>query len=185
MPAAPGGVEQAALATRRTLTLLLRRSPSARDERHHRAQLLADGLDLAALGLLSQLLHAGPARLDVADELLREGAGPDLLEDLAHLGAHVGVDDARAAREIAVLGGVGDGVAHAFEAALVHEVDDQLELVQALEVGDLGLVAGRHERLEAGLYESGRAAAEHGLLAEEVGDRLFLERRLEHAGAAA
>src|SRR6476620_9387611 len=99
MPAAPGGVEQAALATRRTLTLLLRRSPSARDERHHRAQ----------------LLHAGPARLDVADELLREGAGPDLLEDLAHLGAHVGVDDARAAREIAVLGGVGDGVAHAFE----------------------------------------------------------------------
>jgi hypothetical protein len=37
------------------------------------------------------------------------------------------------------------------QAALVHQVDDQLQLVQALEVRDLRLVAGLDQRLEAGL----------------------------------
>ena len=41
------------------------------------------------------------------------------------------------------------GVAHPGEAALPDQVDDQLQLVQALVVGDLGLVAGLDERLEA------------------------------------
>ena len=44
------------------------------------------------------------------------------------------VDDARPAGDVAVLGGVGDRVAHAGDALLVHEVDDQLHLVEALEV---------------------------------------------------
>ena len=52
-------------------------------------------------------------------------------------------DDARAGHVVAVLGGVADRVAHVAEAAAVHEVDDELQLVQALEVRDLGLVAGR------------------------------------------
>ena len=95
------------------------------------------------------------------------------------------VIDALAARVVAVLGGVGDREAHAGEALLVHQVDDQLELVQALEVGHLGVVAGLDERLEAGLHERRGAAAEHGLLAEEVGLGLVLEGRLDHAAARA
>ena len=67
------------------------------------------------------------------------------------------------------------------EAALADQVDDQLQLVEALVVGDLGLVAGLDERLEAGLHELGDAAAEHGLLAEEVGLGLLREGRLDHA----
>src|SRR3954454_20189765 len=180
-PARRSSLASSSRRARRPRRLLL----AAGDERHHAAQLLADRLDLTALGLRAQLLHARAAGLDVADELLGERARADLLEDPAHLLAHVGVDDARPAREVAVLGRVGDGVAHALEAALVHQVDDQLELVEALEVRDLGLVARRDERLEAGLDERGGAAAEHGLLTEEVGDRLFLERRLKHAGATA
>ena len=82
---------------------------------------------------------------------------------------------------VAVLGRVGDRVAHVGEAALPDQVDDQLELVQALVVGDLGLVARLDERLEARLDQLGDAAAEHRLLAEEVGLGLLLERRLEHA----
>jgi len=82
-----------------------------------------------------------------------------------------------------VLGGVADGVAHVVEAALVHEVDDELELVQALEVGDLGLVAGVDERLESGFHEFAGAAAKDGLLAEEIGFRLLGERGFEHARA--
>jgi hypothetical protein len=40
------------------------------------------------------------------------------------------------------------------EAALADQVDDQLQLVQALVVRDLGLVAGLDERLEAGRISS-------------------------------
>ena len=48
-----------------------------------------------------------------------------------------------------------------------------------LEVGELGLVAGLAEDLEAGLDEGGDAAAEDGLLAEEVGLGLLGEGGLE------
>ena len=58
---------------------------------------------------------------------------------------------------------------HLGEAALVDQVDDQLQLVQAFEIGDLGLVAGLDQRLEPGVDQLGRAAAEHGLLAEQIG----------------
>src|SRR3546814_17786330 len=60
-----------------------------------------------------------------------------------------------------------------------------LQLVEALEVGRLGLVASLDEGLEASLHEGGEAAAEHHLLAEEIGLGLLREGRLEHAGAGA
>ena len=91
----------------------------------------------------------------------------------------------RGPRVVAVLGGVGDGVAHPGDAALVHQVDDQLELVQALEVGDLRGVAGLGQHLEAGLHQRGGAAAEHRLLAEEVGLGLLGEGGLDDAGPGA
>ena len=84
---------------------------------------------------------------------------------------------------VAVLGGVADRVAHVVEAAAVHEIDDQLQLVQALEVGDLRLIAGLDQRLEAGLDQRADAAAQDRLLAEEIGLGLLGERRLEDAGA--
>jgi hypothetical protein len=68
---------------------------------------------------------------------------------------------------------------------LVHQVDDQLELVEALEVRDLGLVARLDERLEAVHDQLGRAAAEHGLLAEQVSLGLLGERGLDSASAKA
>ena len=95
------------------------------------------------------------------------------------------VDDARAGDVVAVLGGVGDRPALLGDAALVHEVDDELELVQALEVGDLGLVAGLDQRLEAGLDQLRGTAAEHRLLAEQVGLGLLGEGGLDAAGAQA
>ena len=57
--------------------------------------------------------------------------------------------------------------------------------MQALEVGHLGVIAGVDERLEAGLHELGGAAAEDGLLAEQIGLGLVLEARLDHAAARA
>ena len=72
---------------------------------------------------------------------------------------------------------------HSLDPALPDQVDDQLQLVQALVVGDLGLVARLDERLEAELDQLRNTAAEHGLLAEEIGLGLLRERRLDHAGA--
>ena len=86
------------------------------------------------------------------------------------------------AGQVAVLGRVGDGVPHAGDALLVHEVDDELELVEALEVGRLGLVAGVDQGLEAGLDERGETAAQHDLLAEEVGLGLLVEGGVEDPG---
>ena len=85
----------------------------------------------------------------------------------------------------AELRGVAHRVVHARDATLVHEVDDELQLVQALEVGHLRLVPGLDENLEAGLHQLLGAAAQHGLLAEEVGLGLFLEVGLQHAGTSA
>src|SRR3954454_22122641 len=116
-PARRSSLASSSRRARRPRRLLL----AAGDERHHAAQLLADRLDLAALGLLAQLLHARAAGLDVADELLGDRARADLCKDPAHPLAHVRVDDARAAREIAGLGRVWDRVAHTLEASFVHE----------------------------------------------------------------
>src|SRR3712207_9560775 len=53
-------------------------------------------------------------------------------------------------------GRVGDREPLVGDAALVHEVDDELQLVQALEVRDLRCVAGLGEHLEPGLHERDR-----------------------------
>ena len=54
--------------------------------------------------------------------------------------------------------------------------------MQALEIGELGLVAGFHQGVEAGLDQRGEPSAENRLLAEEVGLGLLFEGRLQHAG---
>jgi hypothetical protein len=91
------------------------------------------------------------------------------------------VDDLRPDCVRAVFRGVGDRVVHALDPTFPDQVGDQLQLVQALVVGDLRLVPGLDERLEAELDQLGDAAAEHCLLAEEVGLGLLGERRLDHA----
>src|SRR5215203_4591658 len=71
---------------------------------------------------------------------------------------------------------------HALDAVLVHQVHDQLQLVQALEVGEARVIARLHEGLEAGTDQLCRPAAQHRLLAEQVGLAFVLERRLDHPG---
>ena len=55
--------------------------------------------------------------------------------------------------------------------------------MHALEVGDLGLVAGLDERLESGLDQRADAAAEDGLFAEQVGFGLLGEGGFDDARA--
>ncbi len=116
---------------------------------------------------------------------LREGAILDLFEEFLHGLLGLGGDDAWAGDIVAPLGCVGDGVTHVGEAAAVHEVDDELELVEDFEVGEFRLIAGLGEGLEACLDEGGGASAEDGLLAEEVCLGLFGKGGLEDSGAGA
>src|SRR4051794_8304291 len=149
-----------------------------------RPQPAADRLDLRrgeGGALLEQLRLA---RLDVRDELACERPVLHCLEDGAHVLAHVLVDHERPPRVAAVLGRVRDRLVHPLEPALVDEVDDQLELVDALPVRDLRLVAGLDEGLEAERDELRQPAAQHRLLAEEVALGLLREGRLDDPRAA-
>ena len=84
-----------------------------------------------------------------------------------------------------IVEGMEDGEAHDHgEAALVDQVNDQLHLVAGLKVGHLGLVAGLHQRIEAGVDQLGNTAAQHGLLAEQIGLGLLLEGGLQNACTA-
>ena len=98
---------------------------------------LVDGL-----ALLEEPLVAVVA---VVDELLGEARRPGCGARISFMASRrLLVDDLGAGVVLAVLGGVGDGVVHEVDAALVHEVDDHLHLVVALEVGEL--LAGSRPR---------------------------------------
>ena len=139
---------------------------------------------MRALGsaVLFELMPSGAVLLH---ELSGKGAVLDFGEQLFHLRACLVGHDARAGGVVAELGSVGDGIAHVAEAAAVHQVDDELEFVQALKVGDLRLVAGLDEGFEAGFDQGDGAAAQDGLLAEEIGFGFFGEGGFQNAGAGA
>src|SRR5580658_2884313 len=134
------------------------------EPRHARPQSRAHLLDLPVDVRGEQLLVVRLAGLVLLDPLTGELAALYFLQHLAHLLLDALIDDARSTRQIAVLRGLGDELMHLGDAALMQQVDDQLQLVQALVVGDLGLIAGLDERLETLHHELGGAAAEHRLL---------------------
>src|SRR5688572_26547926 len=124
---------------RRLLARGPRRDLALRKPRHHFAEPPSDLLEglLLLLGALRvQVLRAAAV---LRDPLLRVRAVADLAQHALHLFAHARVDDPGTHDVVAVLRGVGDGVAHVREPAFVDQVDDELHLVHALEVRDLGL----------------------------------------------
>ena len=65
-----------------------------------------------------------------------------LLELFLMAGFRIRRDDPGAGHVIAVFGGIGDRVAHVGDAAFIDQIDDQLDLVAALEIGHLRRVTG-------------------------------------------
>src|SRR6266545_5709098 len=182
-----------ALSTRRRLTAEptvpypKRATGTSTDAMSFRRLRLHEGAELAAYlleqligGAAAKLLQLPLARVHLSDPLARERAVLNLTEHVAHALADVLVDHDWAAGVVAVLGRVRNREAHVREAAFPHDVHDQLQLVQALVVGDLGLVAGVDQRLEAGAHELGHASTQNRLLAEEVGLGLLRESGLDH-----
>src|SRR3954469_13605452 len=169
------------------LRSVLRRvdEPVLADPRHHLAQAGAHLLDRQLGSHAPLALQLRRASAVLQDELPRVLAGLNPPQRFLHALAHALVDDLRPGHVLAIFGVVRDRVVHGADAALVHEIDDQLQLVQALEIRHLRRVPRPHQRVEAGLHQLDAAAAEHRLLAEEVGLGLLLEGGLDYARLAA
>src|SRR5262249_36305880 len=123
------------------------------DPGHQRAEALAALLHLGAGCLLPHALEVLLTRLVLGDPLLGELSRLNVGEDLLHRLAGLVGDHLATAGHVAVLGGVGDRVAHPLDAVLVHEVDDQLQLVQALEVRETRVLARLDQRLAPGAHQ--------------------------------
>ena len=95
-----------------------------------------------------------------------------------------GGDDARTGDIFAIFGGVGDRVIHVGDAAFIDQVDDQLHLVQAFEIGHLRRIARFDQGFESGADQFDQAAAQHRLFAEQIGFAFLAETRFDDAGAA-
>src|SRR5579875_250600 len=137
------------------------------------------------LGFLAQaaeVRHPGPI---FADPFLGEFARLDVGQDFLHRLARGRSHHPLAARHVAVLASVADRVPHVGDAAFVDQVDDQLDLVQAFEIRHLGRIAGLDQGFVSGADKLGQSAAQHRLLAEQVGFGLFPEAGFDNRGAPA
>src|SRR5713101_4252431 len=114
---------------------------------HHFAQPGTDLLDRQLGGHAPVRKQRRRPGAVLENELLGVLAGLNARQHRAHALARVLIDDLRPRGVFAVLGVVRDRVVHGADAALVHQVDDQLQLVQALEVRHLGRVAGAVQRI--------------------------------------
>src|SRR5712692_6923105 len=148
--------------------------------RHHAPQLGAHGLDRVLLFLHAQGGEIAYAILVFLDPLPSERTVLDASKNFLHGGAGSVPHDLFAAGQIAVLGSIGNGIAHTAQPALVDQVHDQFHFMQALEVGDLGLVPGLDQSFESFLDERRQSAAKHGLFAEQVAFSFFLECGLQN-----
>src|SRR5580704_2457544 len=93
------------------------------EERHHLAQLLADGFNRSICSLGAQRIELVAARLVFRDPLAGKLDGLNLGKDLAHFLARLVGDDARTARVVAILRRVRNRIAHITESALVNKID--------------------------------------------------------------
>src|SRR4051794_22177542 len=138
--AIPAGESSSAIRTTGLLTGRVYGGSVVVDPRHERPQPRTDLLDGVFLALRGVFRELRPAGVVFRDPLARKGTVTDLGEDALHLRLGRVRDDSWPAGVVAVLSGVGDRPAHLRQTAFVHQVDDELQLVQALEVRDLRLV---------------------------------------------
>src|SRR3989344_481802 len=153
--------------------------------RHHGAQLLTDDFDTVSSVVTTLGSHRRVAGCAFTDEHLSVFAVLDAFQSIAHGLTGLGVDDFRAGHVLAVLGVVGDRVVHVGDTAFVHEVNDQLQFVQTLEVGHFRRVTGFNQSFKAGFNQLNGTATQNGLLAEQVGFGFVFESGFDDAGATA
>ncbi len=117
-------------------------------EWHHGPQFLADHFDRMPLSRLLMALNSGRFCL------VFQGSSPLQIylsgcrEYILHPRLRFLIHDTRAGNEVTPLGCIGDGEAHSFETLLIHKIDDQLQLMETLKVGNFFLIACFHQCLK-------------------------------------
>ena len=126
------------------------------------------------LGITSaNFIHLRFAGCAFRNEVLGKGSVLDVGEDPLHLRFGVGGDQTRTTDVVPVFRRIGDGVAHGGQTTLHHQVNDQLDFMQALEIGELRLIAGFHQGFEAG-FDQLRETARREQPVHQRGQSRFL-----------
>src|SRR5208282_712716 len=155
----------------------------ARQPTHHPAQLRSNNLDRMLLLLMAQLGEVISAVLILFDPLPRKRPILNVGQNFLHCGPRRVAHHFFAARQIAILSGIRNRVAHPPQAAFIDQINNQLHLVQTLEIGDLWRVPGLDQRFESLLDQRGQPSAQYRLLAKQIALRLFLKCGLQHASS--
>ncbi len=134
-------------------------------------------------GVFAEFSETGEIIFVFFDPFAGEFSGLDFGENVFHFRPGLVGDEPSSGEVAAPFGGVGDAFVHVGEAASVEQIYDESGFVEAFEVGDFGGVSGVDEGLDSGFDKGGDAAAEDGLLAEEVGFGFFAEGGAEDSGA--
>jgi hypothetical protein len=129
--------------------------------------------------------HGRVVQCTFRDEHLGVFATLDALQRFTHSFAGLLVDHLRTGYVLTVLGVVGDGVVHVGDAAFVHQVNNQLELVQTLEISHFRSVARFGQGFKAGFNQFNRTTTQNGLLTKQVGFRFVFEGGFDNTGTAA
>src|SRR5574340_1113313 len=116
---------------------------------HHVPQLLAYLFDLMRLSHLRKRREYGLICPVLKHPFFRESPGLYFREYLFHLFLGLAGNDPRPPGEVAVLGGIANGVSHVGYAAFIYEIDYELHLMEAFEIRHLRRVAGLNRRFKA------------------------------------
>src|SRR6218665_887258 len=147
------------------------------------AQFTTGSLDRVGLTLGPQCEKLRCTTVLVVNKARGERTVLNIRQYRLHVFFHTRVDNAWTRDVVTVLRGVRARPALLGDPSLPHEVNNELEFVQHLEVRNLGLVSRLGQRLEPVLNELRNTATEHRLLTEQVGFGLFCEGRLNATGA--
>src|SRR6266542_5740725 len=109
-------------------------------------------------------------------------SGTNVAQRGSHVLLHCLIDNLWTDGQFAPFGGIRNQSAHSGESCLMDKINNELEFVQTFEIGELGRIASANKGVEAGTNERARAAAEHGLLAKQIGLSLLAKSRFEYTG---
>src|SRR5680860_821565 len=152
---------------------------------HHPPEFLAHTLD-GVVGLPPGYgLVDRHIRLILSDPFSGELSILDLFQYRPHLFTNPLIYDPRASRHVPVLSGLGHRVPHAADPVLMNQINYEFQLVQALEIGDLGLVSGLNQSVKASPNQLRSSSTQDCLLTEKICLCLLLESSLYDTGPGA
>src|SRR5660397_128267 len=109
----------------------------------------------------------------------------DLFQYRSHLFTNPLIYDPRASRHVPVLSGLGHRVPHAADPVLMNQINYEFQLVQALEIGDLGLALTLWLRPDTSPNQLRSSSTQDCLLTEKICLCLLLESSLYDTGPGA